>query len=166
MKEETIERTSASGSNKEATITRVKRERNLRLKEWNPAEDDPWTIKPTLRSTLTIASIHAPNQKPTLWPTTPSIHVDPWSENKEQRTENREQRETIRPHQTHDYRTTIAEPETSSNQNHRRITSIGREKRERKEERTEFGERVVRIKNFFYSNRESNGSGKNEEKEV
>ena len=52
------------------------------------------------------------------------------------------------------------------NQNHRRITSIGREKRERKEERTEFGERVVRIKTFFYSNRESNGSGKNEEKEV
>ena len=42
MKEETIERTNAIGSNKEAAITGVKRERerNLRLKEWNPAEDD------------------------------------------------------------------------------------------------------------------------------
>ena len=87
MKEETIERTSASGSNKEAAITGVKRERNLRLKEWNPAEDDPRTIRPTLRSTLTTALIHALNQKPTLRPTTPSIHADPRKENKEQRKE-------------------------------------------------------------------------------
>ena len=40
MKEETIGRTSAIGSNKEAAITRVKRERNLRLKEWNSMKDD------------------------------------------------------------------------------------------------------------------------------
>ena len=131
MKEETIERTNVIGSNKEAAITGVKRERNLRLKEWNPTEDDPRTIRPTLRSTLMTVSIHAPNQKPTLRLTTPSIHVDPRRENKEQRTEGerREQRETIRPHRTHDYRTTIAELEPSSDQNHHRITSIEREEK-------------------------------------
>ena len=52
-----------------------------------------------------------------------------------ERTKNREQRETTRPHRTHDYRTTIAELEPSSDQNHRWITSIGREKRELKTER-------------------------------
>ena len=100
---------------------------------------DPRTIRPTLRSMLTTASIHAPNQKPTLRPTTPSIHVDPRRENKEQRTENRgrlgekrEQREairpqrTIRPHRTNDYRTTIAEPEPS-------LDHIHREREEREE---------------------------------
>ena len=59
MKEETIERTRAVGSNKEAAITGVnrererERERNLRLKEWNLAEDDPRTIRPTKREQRT-----------------------------------------------------------------------------------------------------------------
>ena len=52
---------------------------------------------------------------------TPSIHTDPQRENKEQRTEgeNREQRETIKAHRTHDYRTTIAEPKPSPDLIHR-----------------------------------------------
>ena len=90
-------------------------------------------------------------------PQTKNSHSDPRllrsTQTHEERTKNREQRETIRPHRTHDYRTTIAEPEPepSSDQNHRRISFIGREKREGREEREkriENGEGVVRI-NFF-----------------
>ena len=60
------------------------RERNLRLKEWNTAEDDPRTVRPTLRpmNNQTHASIHALNRKPTPQPTTPSIHADPQRETK------------------------------------------------------------------------------------
>ena len=146
MKEETIERTNASGSNKEAVITRVKRERNLRLKEWNLAEDDPRTIRPTLQSTLwsmlTTASIHAPNQKPTLRPTTSSIHANPRRENKEQRTEGDHQT-TSNPWLSdhHCWTRTIVGPEPSLDHIHRE-----------REERIEDGERVVRIKNFFFFN--------------
>ena len=86
MKEETIERTSTIGSNKEVAITGVKRERNLRLKEWNPAEDDPQTIRPTLRSTLTTPSIHTPTYN----------SFDPHKPTKrEQRIENRGREERI-----------------------------------------------------------------------
>ena len=145
MKEETIERTSASGSNKEAAIIGVKRERNLRLKEWNPAEDDPRTIRPTLRSTLMTASIHAPNQNP---------HSDPRllqsTQTHEERTKNREQRERRenrgRPSDhngplDHIGPMTIGPP--LPNQNHHRTKTIAgshplgerREKGERKEKR-------------------------------
>ena len=63
----------------------------------------------------------------------------------EERTKNREQRETTRPHRTHDYRTTIAELEPSPNHIHQE-----REKREgeEKEERTEKGEECENKKVF------------------
>ena len=142
MKEETIERTSAIGSNKEAAITGVKRERNLRLKEWNPAEDDPRTIRSTLRSTLQ----------------TKNPHSDPWllqcTQTHKERTKNREQRERIenkgRPSE-HIGPMTIGPP--LPNQNHLRISSIGREKREgreEREERIENGESCKNKKLFFF----------------
>ena len=118
MKEETIERTRAVGSNKEAAITGVnrererERERNLRLKEWNLAEDDPRTIRPTKREQRTVNRGR------------PLDHIGPM---------------TIRP--------------PLPNQNHRRISFIGREKREgieEREEKIENREGVVRINIYIY----------------
>ena len=96
----------------------------------------------------THALIHAPNQKPTLQPTTPSIHVDPRRENKEQRTkgEKREQRETIRSHRTHDYQTTIAEPEPSPDLIHRERE----ERRERGKRKENWKRRGSCKSKFFY----------------
>ena len=116
--------------------------RNLRLKEWNPTEDDPRTIRSTLRSTLQ----------------TKNPHSDPWllqsTQTHKERTKNREQRERIenkgRPSE-HIGPMTIGPP--LPNQNHLRISSIGREKREgreEREERIENGESCKNKKLFFF----------------
>ena len=155
MKEETIERTRAVGSNKEAAITEVKRDRGRpsnprRKNKEERIEGDHQTHEERTKKREQRERRENRGR--------PS---DPRRENKEERIEGekKEQRETIipqqtiRPHRTHDYQTTIVEPESSLDQNHRWITSIGREKREgreEREERTEKREKVMRIKNFFF----------------
>ena len=112
-----------------------KRERNHRLKEWNPTEDDPRTIRPMLQPTnnQTHASMHTPNQKPTLPPTTPLIHTDPRRENRGRPSDHNEPLDHIEP---------MTNGPPLLNQNHCRTRIIvgshpSRERRERRKEREE-----------------------------
>ena len=96
-------------------------------------------------------SIHAPNQKPTLRPTTPSIHTDPQRENKEQRIEGDHHTTSDPWLSNHHCRTrTIVGPEPSSDHIHHERQE--RRERGKRRENRKWRESCENKKLFFFNN--------------